>query len=248
LFSVDNIDLKGLDDFEVDVASAGNDTVYFVYPATVGTKKVSGPSPRGYPHRTASISDWTASGVIVGMTSSEQLEGVDTGPWVISGGALDPVEIPNGSAVVLLGGPAVNSVVYYYEHANLNGGPTEDFAPLFFEVSTGSRFYNWNRSSDNAWVYSVDRWSTDFDSEDYFVLEVMEDSVGRSVYLTYGLSWKGTWAAAKFFKYAVYPDLSSYDLTYYVVKWTDAGSGSSANGIPDMGDTFEVVAEDDGGS
>jgi hypothetical protein len=42
-----------------------------------------------------------------------------------------------------------------------------------------------------------------------------------------------TWAAAEYFKFVLYPTTTSWMDVYYVVRWTDATSGTSANSMPD---------------
>ena len=52
----------------------------------------------------------------------------------------------------------------------------------------------------------------------------------------------GTWAAAYYFKYILYPNIGTYTNGYYLIRWTDATSGPSANGTPDTGDTWTILA------
>jgi hypothetical protein len=37
----------------------------------------------------------------------------------------------------------------------------------------------------------------------------------------YGYGWKGTFAAGKFFKFVIAPDMDSYGGSFYVFRWTD---------------------------
>ena len=57
----------------------------------------------------------------------------------------------------------------------------------------------------------------------------------------YGTNYLGTWAAAVYFTFDMYPNIASYQNGYYLIRWTDATSGPSANFIPDAGDTFTIL-------
>jgi hypothetical protein len=80
-------------------------------------------------------------------------------------------------------------------------------------------------------------------TSDVFVIQILRDADGRLVVLMYGERYTGTWAAAWYFKYVIYPDINSYPDTYYIVRWTDATSGSGADFVPGAGDTFEILAQ-----
>ena len=62
------------------------------------------------------------------------------------------------------------------------------------------------------------------------------------VVLMFGTTYMGTWAAAYYFKYILYPGISNYTNGYYIIRWTDATTGPSANGVPDSGDTYTILA------
>jgi hypothetical protein len=80
-------------------------------------------------------------------------------------------------------------------------------------------------------------------NSDVFVIEILQDANGRTIVILYGLTYLGTWAAAWYFKYVIYPNISSYTHSYYVVRWTDASSGSYADYTPDTGDTYTILAQ-----
>jgi len=79
-------------------------------------------------------------------------------------------------------------------------------------------------------------------NSDVFTIEVLQDSGGRLVVLMFGTTYMGTWAAAYYFKYVLYPNIASYTNGYYLIRWTDASSGPAADFIPDGGDTFKILA------
>ncbi len=59
-----------------------------------------------------------------------------------------------------------------------------------------------------------------------FLVERFTDSSGNTIYYMYGYGWKGTFAAGKFFKFVIAPNMSSYTGSFYVFRWTDADSDS----------------------
>src|SRR5208337_2298323 len=80
-------------------------------------------------------------------------------------------------------------------------------------------------------------------TSDVFTIQILQDSSGRLVVLMDGTTYTGTWAAAWYFKYVLYPHLSSYQNGYYIIRWTDASSGVYADGIPDAGDSYQILAQ-----
>ena len=80
-------------------------------------------------------------------------------------------------------------------------------------------------------------------TSDVFVIQILRDADGRLVAIMYGTRYTGTWAAAEYFKFIVYPTIASWTDSYYIVQWTDATSGTSANFLPDSGDTYTLLAQ-----
>jgi hypothetical protein len=76
-------------------------------------------------------------------------------------------------------------------------------------------------------------------NHDFFKIEISVDPVsGTRVLQVYGLFAPGTAAAEWFLLHRVLPNLSTYNLHYYVYEWThgDAGTNPGAN------DSFTLVA------
>jgi hypothetical protein len=200
-----------LSDASSDIIDAPENDVYFIYPDYQGVK----PSGVGY----ASLSDWTASGFIVGMVSNRQQEVTDTDPVIIDTSTGEPRL--EDETIVLFGGPLVNAPVNYYENNRV--------APLYWR-SVGGNYYwyaaNGTRLNATAMSFSQIAAGT----QDMFVLETFMDSSDNKVYIVYGYGWKGTFGGGKFFKFIIYPDISSYTDSYYVFKWVDGNS----NGFVDL--------------
>jgi len=137
-----------------------------------------------------------------------------------------------------IGGPGINSVSYYYETASA----TADRAPVTFSMN--ATHYIWTNRTGGE-VLAVLRSSCDVPpgASDVFVIQVLRDADGRLVAMMYGTHYTGTWAAAEYFKFTVYPNIADYANSYYIVRWTDAASGASANFMPDSGDDFTILAQ-----
>jgi hypothetical protein len=58
-------------------------------------------------------------------------------------------------------------------------------------------------------------------ADDMFLIERFTDSSNNTIYYMYGYGWKGTFAAGKFFKFVIAPDMASYTDSFYVFRWTD---------------------------
>jgi hypothetical protein len=198
-------------DFSSDVVDAVENNVYFIYPDYAGVK------PPGV--GSASLSDWTAAGFIVGMVSNRQQETTDTDPVIIDTSTGEPRL--QGETMVLFGGPLVNAPVNYYENNRV--------APLYWR-SVGGNYYwyaaNGTRLNATAMSFSQIAAGT----QDMFLVETFIDDSGNKVYIIYGYGWKGTFAGGKFFKFIIYPDIESYTDSFYVFKWID----SSNDGFVDL--------------
>ncbi|OGD54034.1 hypothetical protein A3K80_00260 [Candidatus Bathyarchaeota archaeon RBG_13_38_9] len=198
-----------ISDIASDVIDANENTVYFIYPDYQGVK------PPGVKY--AMLSDWTAAGYIVGMCSNRQYEVTDTNSSIVdsSDGSL---KLSN-ETVVLFGGPVVNAPVNYYEKNRI--------APLYFNNAGGVLYWhlaNGTRLDDTAMTFSELETGNDM-----FVVEAFKDSSGNSIFIVYGYEWKGTFAGGKFFKFVIYPDISSYTDSFYVFRWTDSNGNDFAD-------------------
>jgi hypothetical protein len=200
-----------LSDVSSDVVDAVENDVYFIYPDYQGVK----PSGVGY----ALLSDWTASGFIVGMVSNLQQETTDTDPAIIDTSTGE--SRLEGETIVLFGGPIVNAPVNYYEDNRVS--------PVYWGLD-GTNYYwylaNGTKLDATGMLFSQIAAGT----QDMFILETFIDSSDNKVYIVYGYGWKGTFGGGKFFKFIIYPDISSYTDSYYVFKWVDGNS----NGFVDL--------------
>lgn len=193
-----------------DIVDSNENTVYFIYPDHEGIKP-AGVNP-------AMLSDWTATGYIIGMCSNRQNEATDTDPLIIelNSGFINL----NNKTIVLFGGPLVNSPVHYYE--------TNRIAPTYWR-NIGGTFY-WYAANGTRLEATAMAYSEITTGNDMFVVEAFTDNSGNEIFIVYGYGWKGTFAGGKFFKFIMYPNISHYTGSYYVFKWED----TNGNGFADL--------------
>ena len=178
--------------------------------------------------------DMTPLGYVRGMSNNTQPSVFDTSTAIMASGR----PIGDWPLIFAIGGPGINSVSYYYETTSV----VEDRAPVTFSMN--ATHYVWTNQTDDE-VLAVLRSSCNVPpgTADVFVIQILRDSDGRVIVLMYGTHYTGTWAAAEYFKFTVYPTIASWTDSYYIMQWTDTGSGSSANFMPDSGDEFSILAQ-----
>ncbi|MGB6680980.1 MAG: hypothetical protein WBF08_06635, partial [Candidatus Bathyarchaeia archaeon] len=190
-------------DAESYIVAAEENNAYFIYPNYEGVK------PPGVSY--AWVSDWTATGFIIGMCSNLQNEATDTDQAIINANTGEP--LIHDSTIVLFGGPIVNAPVNYYEKNRIS--------PLYWRSVSGTYYWylaDGTRLDETAMPFS----QISGGHQDMFVVESFVDNSGNNVFIVYGYGWKGTFAAGLFFKSIVYPNLSSYSDAWYVYRWNDS--------------------------
>jgi C1A family cysteine protease len=181
----------------------------------------------------ASTSDWTASAFLT-TKLSHSTEGTDAMSSFVNQTSGKPVG-HQGVGIISFGGPFVNVPVYYYELTKT--------APIIHCSTPGSHELNepWS-----LWYYangtSITATAADVDEHnDFFLIEVFQDMDGRYVLLAYGISGKGTYAAGKYFHSTIYPNITSYNFSWIIVKWEDTNADGFVNS-PNDGDTYTIMA------
>jgi len=179
--------------------------------------------------------DTTPVGFISGMLTNNQPTVFDTNTaYVASSGK--PIAAAN-TTVFVIGGGLINAASHYYQTTSVVG----DQGPVALRSSPSN--YTWSdRNGTQVLLVPLSSTAVPPGTSDVFTIEVFRDSGGRLVVLMFGTTYMGTWAAAYYFKYILYPNISTYVNGYYVIRWTDATTGPSADGIPDVGDTFTILA------
>lgn len=188
-----------LDDSEVFILEAPENTVYFIYSDTIKSSK---------PLRVtrASPIDWTATGYIKGITRHNQMEGLDTDNTLVDQSSGAPNF--NDKAVVLSGGPIVQVLVKYYESNRI--------APVYYKAENGLAYW-FHKNGTRIEETEIDPNL----QNDMFVVEHFLDPYGNAVLIIYGFTGSGTFAGAKFFKSIIHPDIRSYTHSYYIYQWSD---------------------------
>jgi hypothetical protein len=183
--------------------------------------------------RGAKETDWLASAFVTSNLENYN-EGLDIEDSFIDQVSDEPLgEV--GSGIICFGGPLVSVPVMFYE---LN-----KHAPVVYCGVNGSRgvgepwsqWYFANGTSITETAIGTDN------STDLFLMEVFKDDENRYVLLSYGIGWKGTYAAVKYFETMIYPNLSSYTDEWIIVKWEDSNGNGFVNREID-GDAYTILA------
>ena len=172
--------------------------------------------------------DMTPLGFVYGMMTNVQDTMFDTNAAINATSGRPLSSIPQ-TLIFSIGGPGINSVSHYYETTS----NALDRAPIRFSMN--ATHYIWTRRNGTevfaAWRSSC---SVPPGTNDVFVIQVLRDADGRLVAIMYGTHYTGTWAAAVYFKFVVYPNISGFADSFYIVSWID----TNGDFTPNMGDAF----------
>jgi len=179
------------------------------------------------------VSDWLASAFVI-TKLQYYTEGLDTNSNFVNQTSGNPMGNP-GIGIVGFGGPMVAVPVYYYE---LNKVAPVIYCLVPGAAGPGQPWSQWYLANGTA-ITETAIGTTD--SLDLFLMEVFSDADGRYAFIAYGIGYRGTYAAGKYFHTIVYPDLDSYNFRWIIVKWEDTNGDGFVNN-PDDGDTYTVIA------
>lgn len=170
--------------------------------------------------------DIFATMYLVGAFTNPQNEILDTNlPYILQATASCglPSGIPSSAPIVIVAGPLVNEVTQYYVQTTAQ-------TVLYFDYKTTCLL----RRDTNATVACGPTGPT----QDVLAIEAFRDTTGRPVYVLWGIGYQGTFAAITYLVEFILKNPASYSNSWYVFRWSDASSGSSANSIPDAGDSY----------
>jgi hypothetical protein len=185
--------------------------------------------------------DTTPLGFISGMLTNKQTYSYDDNPNFVGSNGRPTTTLVY--PLIFVFGNGINAVEYYYEDtAPLSSSTVAEEAPLFLTELGGNYIWS-NRAGTTVATVSASSDGIPPGNSDTFVIETLTDTSGRMVVFFWGITYLGTWAAAYYFEYTIYPSISAYTNSYYVVQWTDAAFGAAKDGIPDQGDTFHIIAQ-----
>jgi hypothetical protein len=200
-------------------------SVRIIYPSESGAKPLGAAA--------ASVSDWLASSLLY-PTVGSAAEGLDIDPAYVDQITGGPVGEP-GEAIVSFGGPIVNPVV---RRGETPFGPLEDRAPIRFHLEGEILSF---RERDGTPIPGASLRLADVSrGKDLFVIETYSDSEGRHLLVCYGLGWKGTYAAGKYYFKEIHGDPASYPYVWMVVLWEDLNGDGFVNASGD-GDGYTVI-------
>jgi hypothetical protein len=175
----------------------------------------------------AALSDYSSGGYFLSKLAHPQYESVDTSSLVVSQSTGTCGESLVVMPTVLMAGPNVNMATRYRELV-------QD-SPLYWDNSLGAFVV---RSTGATYTVLPLLTAT----QDYFAFQSFSDQYGHYVLIIYGVGWAGTIAAGVYFLNYIYPNMGSFTAGWYILRWNDAASGVSANGYPDPGDTYTMIA------
>lgn len=201
-------------------------SVRIIYPSESGSKPLGAAA--------ASVRDWLASSLLY-VTLGNVTEGLDIDPGFVDQTTGGPVGEP-GVGIVSFGGPMVNPVV---RRGEAPFGPLEDRAPIRFHMEGEILGF---RERDGTPIPGASLPLVEVSrGKDIFVIETYSDSGGRHLLLFYGLGWKGTYAAGKYYFKEIHGDPASYPYAWMVVLWEDLNGDGFVN-APGDGDGYTVIA------
>jgi hypothetical protein len=178
--------------------------------------------------------DTTPLGFISGMLTNSQPTVFDDNTGYVASNGRPTTSI----SLIFVFGNGVNAVENYYETTS----NTLEQTPITLS-QVGSNWVWTDRGGAQVASVSTSSVAIPPGNSDVFVIEILQDASGRIIVILYGLTYLGTWAAAWYFKYKIYPNISSDTQSYYVVRWTDQSSGPYADYTPDTGDTYTILAQ-----
>jgi hypothetical protein len=212
---------------DFDTLFSNNPNISMIYPSDNSNKPLN--------CKAAMVSDWTASAFVFTKLTNVT-EGLDTQSNFVNQTTGKPLGA-SGTGIISFGGPVVNPVLKYAES---DATPQSDRAPIRFHNQNGVFSFQYSNGSS---IPGADMPATAVNgSKDIFVIETLQDRDGRYIMLCYGLGWKGTYAAGKYFDTVMYPSLKTQDESWIIVEWEDTNGNGFVNG-PNDGDTYTIIAE-----
>ena len=193
----------------------------------------------------ATLSDWTAAAYLYktltnasqGLDTDTDLIGLNPQTNLLNQTSGQPLGGP-GPGIITFGGPTVNPLVKYAESETT---PREDRAP----VKTGVDAAGYHFEHADGTVIQGTNMSRQLlnKNRDLFVIELYQNHASRNILLSYGFSWKGTYAAGKYLSSTIYANLAAFPYRWLIVKWEDTNGNGFADS-PRDGDTYTIVATD----
>jgi hypothetical protein len=210
----------GIDDFGTEVTNGSTNSVIFVYPDTTG------PKPAGVTG--ALFTDWSAIGILIGLTNKSQFSSLDTNagsPLNVNTSTGQPGT--SNMRIVTVGGPLVHSIVYWLEGS---------LSPVYYSQGVGNQFFK-ARNGTTLVTQPVSAPT----STDHFVIYTIIDSSGNQYFVFYGFRYRGSMAATyKMLEWVQNDQLNMHTSQYEVWLWNDTNGDGIVN--PSPTDTYTLQA------
>ena len=208
------------------IINASDESVLFVYPESDASRtKLAGVQ---YPSQEDDAFYTMAGTIVFGMTKNSQLSTTDSAAYLDHQSGKPQFK----GAIMIVGNSQVNAAALYYQQT----GQTS-----LLLVQDQSSMFIQNRAGVVLEPTRVDRKALQASGSDIFVVETFKDAEDRRVVIIWGYTGRGAIAAARFVKFNIMAYPEDYTSAFYVGRWTDAKQGSSKNGFPDQGDTYEIL-------
>jgi hypothetical protein len=183
----------------------------------------------------AMLSDWQSSAYVTTKLNN-YTEGLDTEPTFLDQSTAEPVAPPQ-QGIISFGGPLVNPLV---KRAESTGTPPPDRAPIKYRKENGTLYF---QKADGTPIMGANLPESEINTnKDIFLIESYRDGKERPTMICYGFSWKGTYAAGKYFHSKIYPEIATNPNTWIIVKWEDTNETGFVNG-PYDGDNYTIIAQ-----
>jgi len=212
------------------VINLQEDSALFIYPES--DMNLTKPSGASYASEVDFALCVMAGDILLGMAKNTQLSTTDSDSSYVDQRNGNP---KFDGTTVIIGDSSINAATRYYEDTAQS--PVllgEDEKSLYVQNLTGGTLES-TRINKKALASSNS-------TLDVFVVETFTDIQGRTVLILWGYTGVGAVSGALLLKFEISAQPEKHTSTYYVGRWTDAREGSSANGIPDEGDVYEIVS------
>ena len=135
-----------------------------------------------------------------------------------------------------ISGPLVNPVVKYYESPS-----TKLLYRSQVEIWITQDYLEARRLNGESFEETNRRYREILrKEEDLFVIQIFEDSEGRTILLMYGFGPMGTMASGCYLENVMLEDPASFESAWIIVSGNDTNQNNQVD-PPDSGDTYTIV-------
>jgi hypothetical protein len=163
--------------------------------------------------------DVASGGILYGLCTNPQNQVFDSNSLYVEQSGIEKGKLlTNNKTVVFFGGPCGHWCVSYCENAALT--PVK-----YYYNASSNRCSFITQSGEHLGSLPA---TTNFNGEDMFVIEAFKDNSNNTIYIFYGITWKGTWAAGIYFHGVLDGQVDTLTGSRYIYHWIDL----SGDGVP----------------